>query len=113
MSYPSTKLCFTLPEVLALVIQPGRHQPCLHGCVLNVHRHGLVTIDGPDTAQVIAQVSRFLKTISKNRMVDKPIAVTITGPEGRDRGWMTVRAAVSFSWGGVEPVVEFDAGRVA
>lgn len=61
------KLTFTLPRTVSLLAQPGRHQPCIAGCVLMVERCGLVTIEGPSRESLFEQVRRFMRIINKGR----------------------------------------------
>jgi len=101
---PLPRLTFRLPASLVLLAPVGRHQPCIHGCVLRVERGGLVTIDGPDRKQVIDQAQLFLKVLAKGRYVRDSIPVAISGPWGRDSGWITIEAGILFSWGPVAPI---------
>ena len=54
---------FTLPPELRLEAPPGRHQPCIAGCVLTVDSGGEVAIEGCSREQVFAQARRFLRVI--------------------------------------------------
>jgi hypothetical protein len=58
------KFTFRLPRQLRLVAPTGRHQPCVDGCVLVIHR-GVVTIEGQDPHQVISHAQRFLKVAAR------------------------------------------------
>lgn len=92
------RLTFLLPPALSLLVQPGRHQPCLAGCVLTIARTGLVAIEGPSRERVFEQATRFLRVNSKGR---PPYSVCATlcclDARGRD-GWsIIVGADVSFS----------------
>lgn len=111
MSYPLSRwlLSFTLPRTFGLV-PSGRHQPCLHGCVLKV-TGSTVQLEGPSREGVIEQALRFVRVHARKGIRVDSIAVSVSGPLGKDRGWITVNEGVSFSWGGVEPVLE--RGRVA
>jgi hypothetical protein len=105
MSYPgSYRLVFLLPSRLLLMVQPGRHQPCLHGCVLTIDRRGLVTVTGSSRERVFDQAARFLKLICKGHGA-LSLAATLTQPGGRD-GWsIIVGADVAFSPTSIEPHV--------
>ena len=103
MSYLLTYLTFTLPRAFGLV-PSGRHQPCLHGCVLRVEK-SLVRIEGPSRASVIEQALRFVRVHARRGMVCPPIAAVIAGPGGKDRGHIVVGDGAVWSWGGIEPVV--------
>lgn len=92
------RLTFLLPPVLGLLVAPGRHQPCLHGCLLEIDRAGLVAIEGPSRERVFEQATRFLRVNGKGR---PPYSVTATlsspHPSGRD-GWsIIVGAEIAFS----------------
>ena len=102
-AYPGLyRLTFLLPSRLLLMAQPGRHQPCLHGCVLTVERGGLVTVTGLSKEKVFDQAGRFLKIICKGHGAVS-LAATLTQPAGRD-GWsIIVGAKVAFSATSIEP----------
>ena len=116
MSYPTTTICFQLPKAMGL-IPSGRHQPCLHGCVLTVGSIGLseslVRIDGPSREQVIEQALRFVRVHARGGLKIPEIACVIVGPGGRDGGWITVDAKVVFTYGAIEPVAERAPGNAA
>ena len=63
---------FHLPPALALRVEPGRQQPCIHGVRLDVRGDGLVTIGGYDAmesyalAQVMEQARRFLDQVARD-----------------------------------------------
>lgn len=63
------RLRFLLPPVLSLVVTPGRHQPCIAGCLLVIERQKdlafLVMIEGPSREQVFEQARRFLRILAK------------------------------------------------
>jgi hypothetical protein len=103
MAYPTHFLSFELPRAFGLV-PSGRHQPCLHGCVLKI-LGSHVSLSGPSRESVVEQALRFVRVHARGGLKVDPIAVTITGPFGRDRGWITVNKDAVWSWGGVEPVV--------
>lgn len=62
---PSTsgayRLTFNLPASLLLRVPHGRHQPCVHGCVLRVDPGGFVAIDGAFRDNVLEQALRFMR----------------------------------------------------
>jgi hypothetical protein len=103
MAYPSHFLSMNLPKSFGLV-PTGRHQPCLHGCVLEV-KGSHVSLSGPSRESVIEQALRFIRVHARGGLRPAPIAAVISGPLGRDRGWITVDAKVLWSWGGIEPVL--------
>lgn len=70
------RLVFLLPPTLALRAEPGRHSPCLHGCVLKVSQLAQVEIEGPDRTQVLDQAIRFLRVVAKD--VIKGLAPPVT-----------------------------------
>lgn len=91
------RLAFLLPPALVLLAQPGRHQPCLHGCVLKVSTYGLVLIDGPSRERVFEQASRFMRVVAKGR---PPLSIpaTLRAPCSRRDGWsIIIGADVAFS----------------
>ena len=49
---------------MLLLVPEGRHQPCLHGCVLAVDR-GVVRIDGPSRERLFDQVRRFFRAYAR------------------------------------------------
>lgn len=106
--FPDTyRLTFMLPASLVLLVQPGRHCPCLFGCVLMVDRSGLVSIVGPSRQQVFDQAGRFLRVHCKGRPA-LTIAATLQTPAayvpgGRD-GWsIIIGAQIAFSPTSIEP----------
>jgi hypothetical protein len=112
-AHPAThKLSFLLPAAISLLVQPGRHQPCLHGCVLTIHRSGLVVIEGPSRERLFEQADRFLRVICKGRPALAIAATLITPPSlpgayrgGRD-GWsIIVGAEIAFSPTALAPVL--------
>jgi hypothetical protein len=96
-AYPGPyRLTFLLPSRLLLMVQSGRHQPCLHGCVLLVGRGGLVTVEGPSKEKVFKQVGLFLKMVCKGHGAVS-LAARVISPGGCD-GWsIIVGAKVAFS----------------
>jgi hypothetical protein len=103
--YPPYRLSFMLPDGLAAFVREGRHVPCLHGCLLEVHRNALVTVDGRSRSEVFRQATIFLRPIARDRP-PFTIAATLIGPERRRDVWnITLRADVVFSPGGIEPSI--------
>lgn len=92
---------------MILRVQPGRHSPCLHGCLLRVEATGLVSIEGPSRERVFEQAARFIRVHAKGLPPQAIAAVLQTppayAPPGRD-GWsIIVGADVSFSPTAIEP----------
>jgi hypothetical protein len=103
------RLTFMLPASLVLVAPPGRHQPCIHGCVLHVRRAGLVEIEGPSRDALFEQARRFLRIIARGRP-PMQIAAHVASPPAlvqaaRDAWWITINSDVTFSPGGIDPVI--------
>lgn len=106
------RLTFLLPGLLALKVLPGRHQPCLHGCVLTVESLGRVVVTGRSREQLFEQTRRFLRVVAKGA---GPLAIASVletplrhAPSGRD-GWsIIVGADVAFSPTSLKP----DIGRL-
>lgn len=59
------RLLFRLPPALGLSVLPGRHTPCVHGCVLTIDRDLLVSIEGPSREQLFNQARRFMRVTAK------------------------------------------------
>lgn len=101
------KLTFLLPPAIGLMVQPGRHQPCLAGCVLVIGPCGHVAIEGPSRERVFDQATRFLKVNSKGRPAYS-VAATLESPlpcRGRD-GWsIIVGAEIAFSPTSMPPTI--------
>lgn len=92
------RLTFMLPDCLALLAPSGRHQPCVHGVVLNVERGGLVRLEGPSRETLFEQATRFLRVLAKGRPPLTVAANLWTPGLGGHDGWtITVNAGVSFS----------------
>lgn len=98
------RLTFMLPAALQLSVLPGRHQPCVAGCVLNIERQ-LVTIDGPSRDRVLDQARRFVKTAGKGHGAFELKAVLRSPPErrgdlgGRDSLTILHDSEVAIVWG--------------
>lgn len=75
------RLAFSLPPLI--VVPQGRHQPCLHGCVLRIGPGGIVSIEGPSRELVFEQASRFLRIHLRN-WPETSLAATLSTP-ARDR----------------------------
>lgn len=92
------RLVFSLPPLI--VVAPGRHQPCLHGCVLHVRQAGLVEIEGLSREAVFEQANRFLRVHLKNWPAVS-IAATLSTPASdrfgrsfpRRDGWQIICGA--------------------
>jgi hypothetical protein len=90
------RLTFLLPPALGLMARPGRHSPCLHGCVLTIERDLLVSIDGPSRERVFDQAQRFLRVVTKGIATPNPIAAWLCSPCGRRDGWsIIIRAEIA------------------
>lgn len=100
------RLTFLLPPALGLLVAPGRHSPCLHGCVLAIDRAGVVAIEGPSRDRVFDQATRFLKVNSKS-LPPYSAAATLWCPEPRGRdGWsIIVGAEIAFSPTAMAPTI--------
>ena len=100
------KMTFILPVPYAEKVPLGRHQPCLHGCRLDVERGGMVRVIGPSQGRVLEQVERFFKVVAKGRS-GEPVSIpanldspTQPGlPAGRDRCEIIVGAKISIVFG--------------
>jgi hypothetical protein len=75
------RLYFMLPDSIAWAVPSGRHQPCLHGCVLEVSRTGLVTIEGPSRERVFDQARRFFRVHAKGHP-PASIGAVLCSPRG-------------------------------
>jgi hypothetical protein len=100
------RLTFLLPPAIGLLAAPGRHSPCLHGCVLTIDRAGVVAIEGPSRECVFDQATRFLRVNSKGR---PPYAVAASvycpEPRGRDDWSIVVGAEIAFSRTSLPPQI--------
>lgn len=59
------RLLFRLPPALSLAVLPGRHTPCLHGCVLEIDPDLQVAIEGPSREQLFNQARRFMRVTAR------------------------------------------------
>lgn len=111
------RLVFQVPPIFALAAPTGRHQPCIHGCVVTLNTAGLVEVIGPSRWRVFEQASRFLALIGKGH---EPVSLAATlytpppsprAPGGRDQWSIVVGAKVAFAPTGMgaeifDPVLE-------
>jgi hypothetical protein len=108
------RLVFNLPPIFALSAQPGRHHPCLDGCLAAITRAGQVEIIGPSRERVFEQAHRLLRIIGRgHEPVSIPAVLTSPSyghrPGGKD-GWsISVNANVSFAPTGLGAEVFGDA----
>jgi hypothetical protein len=97
------RLTFMLPRNLLLSVAPGRHSPCLHGCVLMIDR-GLVEIEGPSRELIFQQVRRVMRIVAKGHEPFSTVGVlTSPHPPGRDGWTIIVGADVSIMPTTIEP----------
>jgi hypothetical protein len=99
------RLTFTLPPALRLGVLIGRHQPCLHGCVLWVSATFEIAIEGPFRARVFDQARSFL-TVHARGHGECSIRALLKSPgpgRGQDTIWIVTGAEVSFSTTPIEP----------
>lgn len=105
---PPCRLRFLIPDALKLAVAPGRHHPCLHGCVLTILQHGerdlMLVIEGPSRDVVFEQCRRFFRVAAKNAPALSIAATVETAPErsrsgrgGSDSWTIALNAQVSFS----------------
>jgi hypothetical protein len=101
------RLTLLLPATLALLVPPGRHAPCLIGCLLTVGPGGLMTIDGPSREKVFEQADRFLRVLlRRNPPPPMSIAATMTSRLGVSDGWQVIiNAEISFAPTSIEATV--------
>jgi hypothetical protein len=100
--YPPFRLSFMLPAAIGAFVRPGRHCPCLHGCLVDVHRNSLVTIDGRSRTEVFRQAQLWLRPLVKDRPPFSIAANLITRDRHRVPYQIVVRAEVAFVPGGIE-----------
>jgi hypothetical protein len=107
LTHDPCRLVMLLPATLALLAPPGRHCPCLMGCLLTVGPGGLMTITGPSRAKVFEQADRFLRVLlRRNPPPPMSIAATLTSPCGVRDGWQViVNAEISFAPTSLEATV--------
>lgn len=108
-SYAAHRLVFTLPACLRLSVPLGRHQPCIHGCLLTVNAAYQVAIEGPHRDAVIDQARRFLKVHARGHGALEMVALLYTPPDqdnpcargGRDTWQIIVGAEIAFMPGAI------------
>jgi hypothetical protein len=111
---PRSKLSFLLPATLVLRAMPGRHAPCLAGCLVEVGHGGLVEVIGPDREAVFEQAARFLRVVMRGTSLPaRTIAAQVAtqgelgaepGAPARRDGWqIVIGAEIAFVAGGIEP----------
>lgn len=106
---PRSKLSFLLPATLVLRAMPGRHAPCLAGCLAEVGRGGLVEVVGPDREAVFEQAARFLRVVMRGtslpaRTIAAQVATQEPGAPARRDGWqIVIGAEIAFVAAGIEP----------
>lgn len=103
------RLTFRLPAKIGFAVAPGRHQPCLHGCVLIVDKLGLVAIEGPSRQRCFDQAERWLLPLAKD-LPPTSIAATLRTPPqfqpgGSDAWTIIVGARIAFSPTPLEPYI--------
>lgn len=103
------RLTFHLPPILALRVKSGRHNPCLHGCLLTVDR-GVVSIEGPSRQQVFEQARRFFRVEAKkldpftiSAVLVSPRDEALGMPSGSDGYSIIVGSDVTIAATRVEP----------
>lgn len=108
------RLSFALPGFLALLAKPGRHAPCLMGCLVTIGMHGYAVVDGTSRERVLEQATAFLRMLLRElrRVGNVPPATSIParmrGPMGEswcrtDSLYIAIGADVTFAEGGIEP----------
>lgn len=75
------RLKFRLPPALSLAVVPGRHIPCLHGCVLTIDPDLSVEIEGASREQLFAQTRRFMRVTGRGHGAFL-VAATLYTPVG-------------------------------
>lgn len=113
------RFAFDLTPAMVLVAQPGRHQPCLHGCVLIVDGSH-VAIEGPSRDRILDQAVVFLRIVARRQIKGQAQPEVITGvlttPResggGRDGWTITIGADVSISPTSLKPHLVADAGEL-
>lgn len=100
------RFIFTLPPALQLGVNVGRHQPCLHGCILNVDRDYRVSIEGPSRDRVFDQARRFFRVHAKGKGALNLVGVMSAPADrggGRDGYSIIVNSDVTFTATTIEP----------
>jgi hypothetical protein len=97
------RLVFYLPPALHLSVLPGRHQPCIAGCVLTIDDDHIVTVDGRSRESVLEQARRFLRVSNKGHGAQL-ITATLVHPDGAtDTVHIAVDVDVVFSMTAIPP----------
>lgn len=93
-------LTFTVPVALRLSVIPGKHLPCLHGCLLVVDEKAeRVRIEGPSRESVFEQARRFLKVHARKAgplTIDAVLRSPAPG-RGADSWSIICNAEISFA----------------
>lgn len=97
------RLLFDLPPALRLSVLPGRHQPCIHGSVLEIDRDHIVTVDGRERVLVFEQARRFLRVANKDHGKQAIEAVLVYPGGARETVNISVGADVVFSTTAIKP----------
>src|SRR5258706_14017322 len=101
---PPFRLTFLLPDGLAAFVRPGLHSPCIAGCLLTIHRGGLVAIEGRARSAIFDQARRFFRVVAKDRPAFIVSAALVT-PDRRAEAWeLAVNSAVT-STGSFAPTI--------
>ncbi len=94
---PPFRLTFLLPDGLAAFVRPGLHSPCIAGCLLTIHRGGLVAIEGRARSAIFDQARRFFRVVAKDRPAFIVSAALVT-PDRRREAWeIAVNSDVTFT----------------
>lgn len=98
------RLTFLLPR--DFLAAPGRHQPCLAGCVLTIARDYVVAIEGPCRERVFEQAARFLRVLGKDR-APRTIGAVLASidPPGKDTWNIILDAKIAFAASAVAPTL--------
>lgn len=110
------RLTFALPVIFSLLIKPGRHGPCLMGCLVNLGVNGYVVVDATSREGALEQAARFLRGLLRElRQVGNlppPLSIPakMRGPIGEtwcrtDALHIAIAADVTFAEGGIEPFI--------
>ena len=91
------RLTFMLPGVLAGLVAPGIHQPCVAGCLLMIDRTGLVAIEGRTRGLVFDQARRLFRVAARDRPA-MIISAALVTPQRRRESWeIAINSDVTFS----------------
>lgn len=100
--YAPFRLSFLLPDSISAFVRPGRHCPCLAGCLVEVHRNSLVTVDGRSRTEVFRQAQIWLRPLIKDRPPFSMAANLVTRDRHRVPYQIVIRAEVAFVPGALE-----------